>query len=141
MFDDGEVIQGLDDRWSFGGANAVEWAVGVVVFVIIGSLARTPASAMPLMLFGWIGTTATLASIRKMFPDEERGVRNAALTAIGIRPQGIPAPARIQPVWSPCPLRRVHPSSKFSRLGLESIFPTLQAQLTEEEQNEKVYNG
>ena len=72
MFDDGEVLQGLDEPWTFFGANGMEWAVGLVVFLLIGSFARTPVSAMPIMLVVWETTTSTLASTRKIYPDEQR---------------------------------------------------------------------
>lgn len=129
MYDDGEVLPGLDETWTFMGANAMEWAVGLVVFIMIGSFARTPASAMPMMLAGWIFTTATLASTRKLYPDEQRGVRNAILTSCGFPPPDVPSPAAIQPVWSAAPLREIDPESKFSKLGLDKLFPSFEDSL------------
>lgn len=125
-FDDGEVLPGLNEPWTFMGANAMEWCVGMVVFVMIGSFARTPASAMPFMLGGWVLTTTTLAATRNMFPDQERGVRNAVMTACGFPPPGIPAPAALQPVWSGAPKNKVSAKSKFTMLGLEEMFPSNQ---------------
>ncbi len=130
-FDDGEVLPGLNEPWTFIGANAMEWCVGLVVFVMIGSFARTPASAMPFMLGGWVLTTTTLASVRNMFPDQERGVRNAVLTACGFPPPGIPLPASLQPVWSGAPVRDLADESKFMQLGLERNFPSFVQQMTE----------
>jgi len=132
-FDSGEVLPGLNEPWTFMGANAMEWAVGIVVFILIGSLARTPASAMPLMIFGWVMTTATLASIRKMHPDEERGVRNALMTSAGFAPPGIPAPASLQPKWSATPLRKLDEESKFCKFGLDQIYPSFKRDLTDVE--------
>lgn len=131
QFDDGEVLQGLNETWTFMGANAMEWAVGLVVFLMIGSFARTPASAMPFMIIGWIVTTTTLATIRRMFPDEERGVRNAVLTACGFPPPGIPAPSGLQPVWSACPMKEIPDETHFSKLGLDRIFPSFRRDLTD----------
>ncbi|MCC6220689.1 MAG: hypothetical protein IT291_05540 [Deltaproteobacteria bacterium] len=121
-YDDGYVLQGLDDNWSFMGANAMEWAVGLVIFLMIGSFARSPASAMPLMIGGWILTTTTLASTRRNFPDEERGVRNAVMTACGFPPPGIPSPSLLQPVWSGAPMRELPQNCRFVQLGLEELF-------------------
>ena len=90
MQDSGDVLPGLDEPWTFMGANAMEWAVGLVVFLLIGSMSRTPASAMPLMMVGWLLTTSTLASTRRLYPDEQRGVRNAVMSACGFPPPGIP---------------------------------------------------
>ncbi len=132
MYDDGEVLPGLDETWTFAGANAMEWAVGLVVFLMIGSMARTPASSMPLMMVGWIFTTATLASTRKLYPDEQRGVRNAILTSCGFPPPDVPAPAIIQPVWSAAPVREISPKSKFAKLGLDKMFPSFESNLREE---------
>ncbi len=133
MFDDGEVLQGLDEPWTFFGANGMEWAVGLVVFLLIGSFARTPVSAMPIMLVGWITTTYTLASTRKIYPDEQRGVRNAVMTACGFPPPGIPAPASLQPFWSPAPVRELNPQSKFVIIGLDRMFPSFQQGLMDNE--------
>lgn len=130
-FDDGEVLPGLNEPWTFIGANAMEWGVGIVVFVMIGSFARTPASAMPFMLGGWVLTTTTLASIRNLFPDQERGVRNAVMTACGFPPPGIPMPSSLQPVWSPSPMRALSAKSRFVRLGFEEQFPSFTRDFTE----------
>lgn len=134
-FDDGEVLPGLNESWTFMGANAMEWGVGVVVFVMIGSFARTPASAMPFMLGGWVLTTTTLATVRNLFPDQERGVRNAVMTACGFPPPGIPAPASLQPVWSASPIREVPRRTRFARLGLENLFPSFERNMTDPDQD------
>ena len=128
-FDNGEVLQGLNETWTFMGANAVEWIAGLVVFMIIHLFAESPGKAMPFMLAGWVMTTVTLASIRKMYPDEERGVRNAIMAACGFVPKGIPAPAGLQPIWSDAPIRQLDRECDFVRLGLETSFPYSQINL------------
>lgn len=131
QFDNGEVLQGLDENWTFMGGNAMEWACGLVVFLLISLFADSPARAMPFMLLGWILTTTTLASLRRSFPDQERGVRNAVATACGFPPPGIPLPSSLQPVWSGAPSRAINPKSKFAELGLDKIFPSFQRQFEE----------
>lgn len=131
QFDDGEVLQGLDENWTFMGANAMEWACGLVVFLLISLFADSPARAMPFMLLGWILTTVTLAGLRKSFPDEERGVRNAVSTACGFPPPGIPSPSALQPVWSGAQIREINKNSKYYVLGLNKMFPTFERQYTE----------
>lgn len=133
QFDNGEVLQGLDENWTFMGANAMEWACGLVIFLLISLFADSPARAMPFMLLGWILTTTTLASLRKSFPDEERGVRNAVASSCGFPPPGIPAPASMQPVWSGAPARELDPSSRFVELGLDKMLPSFQRQFEEAE--------
>lgn len=132
-FDDGEVLQGLDENWTFMGANAMEWACGLVVFLLISLFADSPARAMPFMLLGWVLTTTTLAGLRRSFPDQERGVRNAVSTACGFPPPGIPAPSRLQPIWSGCPVRKVDEKSKFVELGLDKMFPSFERDLRDAE--------
>jgi len=127
--DDGEVLQGLDDGWTFLGANPIEWASGLAVFLLISLCSDTPARAMPFMLLGWISTTVSLASLRYTFPDQERGVRNALATACGFPPPGIPLPAKLQPVWSGQPARGYNPNSRVVRLGLDQLFPIHQQAL------------
>ncbi len=113
------------------GANAMEWACGLVVFVLISLFADSPARAMPFMLLGWILTTTTLAAMRRSFPDQERGVRNAVCVSCGFPPPGIPAPSGMQPVWSGCPMREVSENSKFAQLGLGQMFPSFKRQYTD----------
>jgi hypothetical protein len=133
QFDDGEVLQGLDENWTFMGANAMEWACGLVVFLLISLFADSPARAMPFMLLGWILTTTTLASLRRSFPDEERGVRNAVATACGFPPPGIPLPSCLQPVWSGAPAKKINPNTKFVEYGFDKMFPSFERQFEEAE--------
>lgn len=130
-FDDGEVLQGLDENWTFMGANAMEWACGLVVFLLISLFADSPARAMPFMLLGWILTTTTLAGLRRSFPDQERGVRNAVATACGFPPPGIPLPSALQPLWSGSPKKSVSPGSKYVQLGLDNMFPSFERDFRE----------
>ena len=131
QFDDGEVLQGLNETWTFMGANAMEWACGLVVFLMISLFAETPARAMPFMLMGWLVTTTALASLRRGFPDEQRGVRNALCTACGVDPPGIPTPSALQPVWSQCPIKVIGQSERFEDLGLDILFPTVESGLVD----------
>ncbi len=130
-YDNGEVLQGLNETWTFMGANMMEWACGLVVFMMISLFAATPARAMPFMLGGWIFTTTTLATVRRAYPDEERGVRNALSTACGFPPPGIPAPSSIQPIWSQVPLRELPQTCKFVKAELDQLFPSFQRDQTE----------
>jgi hypothetical protein len=95
--------------------------------------ASSMASAMPFMLMAWIGTTVSVAGLRRTFPDEHRGIRNVVLTACGFPPPGIPAPAALQPVWSACPVRALDGNSRFMKLGLDELFPSFQRDLMEPE--------
>jgi hypothetical protein len=131
--DNGEVLQGLDDRWEFMGANAMEWLAGFVSFILISLFGSSPARSMPFMMIGWISTTTAFATMRRTFPDEHRGMRNLFLSACGIQPPGIPDPARLQYDWSPAPLRDLNRESRFVKLGLNRLFPTFQRDLEVEE--------
>lgn len=133
MGDNGEVLQGLNDRWTFMGGNIVEWSCGLMVFCLISLFAETPGRAMPFMLIGGVLTTTSLASLRNSFPDEERGVRNALCAACGFPPIGIPAPSSLQPVWSASPIREIAPTKGFVQLDLDYIFPSLVDSLFDEE--------
>ncbi|MDD2943488.1 MAG: hypothetical protein PHC51_11060 [bacterium] len=131
--DDGEVLQGLADKWTFMGATLMEWGAGAVMFFIISLFGRSPVSIMPLMLAGMIITTYMLASLRKMFPDEERGVRNVFMTSCGFPPPDIPAPALLQPVWSPAPVRELPEDCNYRYLGLDVLFSSLDEKMIIEE--------
>ena len=122
-FDNGEVLNGLNQRWTFLGANIMEWGCGLMTFMIISTFSQSPVRVMPYMLLGMVATTATMASLRKSFPDEERGIRNAFMTACGFPPPGIPAPSAIQPVWSAAPVDELDEESTYRRLGLDTFYP------------------
>ncbi len=129
QYDNGEVLPGLNETWTFGGATLVEWGAGFAVFCIISLFGRSPATLMPFMLTGWVTTTWTLASVRRMFPDEERGLRNFLMTSCGIQPFGIPAPSKLQPVWSACPIAGIPKTKRFHALGLSKMFPSFEEAL------------
>jgi hypothetical protein len=123
--DNGEVIPGLNEEWTLGGAKLFEWIAGFMMFIIASELFFTNTGrAMPQLMAIWVCTTFGLAAGRRMFPDEERGVRNAALTALGISPPGIPTPASLQPYWSGAPLRELDESSLFRELQLDLVLTT-----------------
>jgi hypothetical protein len=129
--DNGEVLQGIEEDWNFMGANVMEWSVGFVAFLLISLFARSPARAMPFMLAGGVLTTTTLAALRRTYPDAQRGLTNASLTACGFPPPGIPAPAVLQPVWSGAPLKMIREDSKFSKIGLNKILPSFERDATD----------
>ncbi len=119
--DGGEVIPGLNEDWTFGGAKLMEWMGGLMTAFMVSTFYAKPAHHMPLLVLIWIGTTLTLALTRKKFPDEERGVRNMCMAACGFAPPGIPAPARLQPLWSGAPIRSLRPLCLYEQLELDSV--------------------
>src|SRR5262249_44466836 len=112
--------------WNFMGANIFEWGCGFMAFIIISLFAKNPVRAMPFMIGGSILTTTTLAAMRRTYPDEQRGLRNALLTACGFVPPGLPAPSSIQPVWSGAPMKTIPKDIKFTQLGLINMFPSFE---------------
>ena len=75
----------------------------------------------PLMIIVALGTTLGLASIRRGFPDEERGLRNACMVAMGFEPPGIPAPAQFRSYWSGAPVKSLPEKSYFNELNLDEV--------------------
>lgn len=123
--DNGEEIPGLNEDWMFAGAKLFEWIAGFMALLITSELFVSNASrSMPLLVMVMVGTTFGLASVRRSFPDEERGVRNLVMITLGFEPPGIPKPAQIQPLWSGSPVRAMSQKSNFAQLGLEEIFPS-----------------
>lgn len=120
--DAGEVLPGLHETWTFLGANALEWGAGLIVFLLISLFFENVAAGMPFMLLGWVLTTVQLAVLRKMYPDEERGVRNAFMSACGFPPIDIPPPSSMQHIWSATPLGELSKESRFVKLGLNDLF-------------------
>lgn len=114
--DDGSVIPGLNEEWTFAGAKLMEWMTGVTTAFLASCLIEKPATAMPLLVIIMIGTTLAMSSLRRRFPDEERGVMNLVMSSLGFQPIGIPAPARLQPRWS---------GGRISSLPKECLFVTL----------------
>jgi hypothetical protein len=120
--DNGEVIPGLNDDWTFAGASAFEWMSGFVAMILVSGFFNKPAQYGPLLIGVLITTSMTLAANRRRFPDDVRGLRNACLTKLGFEPPDIPTPASLQPYWSGAPLRALPESSEFKQLGLDALF-------------------
>ena len=128
--DNGEVIIGLNEPWTLGGAKLNEWIAGFTVFLIAAEVVFNPVTKhMPHLMITWVMTTFGLAALRRSFPDEERGIRNFFCTAVGVAPIGIPAPAQLQPYWSGAPVKALNPECDYTRLELEKVF------VSEEEQD------
>lgn len=122
--DSGEVIPGLDEGWTFAGARPMEWGSGLVLGMCAQELLFTgsPASTMPYFIGIIVGTALLLKSLRKAFPDEERGVANYCMAQLGVEPPSIPPPAQLQPLWSGSPLQAISPKKEYVELGLNDIF-------------------
>ena len=118
--DNGGVIPGLNESWTLGGAKLNEWIAGFTMFMVASELFfSSTATSMPQLMIIWVSTTFGMASLRRMYPDEERGLRNSVMTALGIEPPGIPAPAPLQPYWSGAPIQQQKPMSEYVQLGIE----------------------
>lgn len=123
--DSGEEIPALNESWTFAGAKLFEWMAGFVMFIICSEvLVDNIGKSMPLLVGIMVITTFSLASLRRAFPDEERGVRNLVMVSCGFAPPGIPKPSAIQPVWSGAPIRELEGENEFYKLGLHEVFPT-----------------
>lgn len=119
--DGGDVIPGLNEDWTFAGAKIFEWMAGFMTSFLAANMVDKPAQWMPVLVMIWIGTTLSLALMRKKFPDEERGVRNVVMVSCGFEPPGIPAPSKLQPLWSGAPIKAVKEESLYAQLGLEEL--------------------
>lgn len=117
--DNGEVIPGLNEEWTLCGATIMEWAAGFVAFMIAGeTLVTNISTSMPLLMGLWFATTVGLATLRRRFPDEQRGVANLAVVSLGFCPINIPPPACLQPIWSGAPVKKLDEECRFNQLGL-----------------------
>jgi hypothetical protein len=119
--DNGQVIPGLNEDWTFAGCKPFEWLAGFMTSFLVANMIEKPATWMPILVMIWIGTTLALAFLRKKFPDEERGVRNLVMVTCGFEPPGIPAPSKLQPLWSGGPIKAVKEDSLYAQLGLEEL--------------------
>jgi hypothetical protein len=119
--DDGHVIPGLNEAWSFGGAKLMEWMAGITTAFLCSTMFDKPAHVMPWLVLAAIGTALILASLRKKFPDEERGVMNVFMTTCGFSPPGIPTPAKLQPRWSGGRISCLKDTCLYMQLGLELV--------------------
>lgn len=122
--DDGHVIPALNENWTFAGATPMEWASGLAAAIIFSELfVSNLGRSMPLILMVLISVPILLATLRKTYPDEERGLRNHLMSILGIAPPGIPKPAMLQPIWSGSPIADIREDSHYKRLALDSLFP------------------
>ena len=119
--DNGEVIVALNEDWSFAGATLPEWMSGFVVFLISTEMFDKISRSMPLLLLMWLGTTFLLATARKSFPDEERGLQNYLVTCVGFVPPGLPSPSKFNPFWSTCPMRQLPETTHYNTLQLDDV--------------------
>lgn len=132
--DNGEEIPGLNEDWTFAGAKLFEWIAGFMALLIASELfVENAGRSMPLLVMIMVMTTFGLASLRRSFPDEERGVRNLVMLSLGFNPPGIPKPAQVQPVWSAAPVRELEENSNFRQLGLDEVFESTPMDGEEEE--------
>jgi hypothetical protein len=134
LVDNGEVIPGLNEDWKLGGAKLFEWVAGLMMLIIAQELVfdEKISRSMPALMLIWVGTTFGLAALRQGFPDEERGLRNKAMTAVGIAPPGIPTPAILQPIWSAARQRELNPKSRLVELGIDEALKYGEAKRGEE---------
>jgi hypothetical protein len=119
--DDGHVIPGLNEDWTFAVSKLMEWMAGVTSAFMTSLLFEKPAHYMPLLVLVMIGTTLMLSTLRKRFPDEERGVMHLLMTGCGFAPPGIPTPAKLQPRWSGGRISSLKPTSMYVQLGLDEV--------------------
>ena len=130
--DDGYVIPGLNENWTFAGAKPMEWASGLVAALVFTELFVTNMGrSMPLILMVLVSVPIVLATLRKTYPDEERGLRNHLMSVLGLEPPDIPAPSQIQPVWSGMRIEDLENNCEFKRLGLDII---LEPELEDEDE-------
>jgi hypothetical protein len=122
--DNGEEIVGLNEDWTFLGANFAEWIGGFCACLIVGEVFFKGKInvGMPMMLISCIGTALFLSRVRKLFPDEHRGLRNSVMVGLGFTPPGIPKPAIFQRDWSGTPIHELDKDSLFRQIGLYEKF-------------------
>ena len=116
-----KLIPGLDEDWTLGGANLLEWMAGFMALIIASEVVFTGkmTRSMPALMTVWVSVTFGLAALRKMFPDGQRGLMNKVLVSVGVCPPNLPAPAVLRPFWSGFPLRELAPDCKLKQLGIE----------------------
>jgi hypothetical protein len=124
--DDGHVIPALNEDWSFAGAKLMEWMAGLTTAFLASSAVEKPAHWMPFLVLIMIGTTISLATLRKRFPDEERGVMHLFMTTCGFAPPGIPAPSKLQPRWSGGRISSLNKNSLFMQLDMDELLQMAQ---------------
>ena len=121
--DNGEVIPGLNDGYTFLGAKIMEWMSGFIMAMLTAAIFQINITQWaPLLVIIAFFTTTSMAKLRRSFPDEERGIANLCASRLGFSPPGIPRPARIQPFWSGCPIKGYPELKEFNYLGLDEVF-------------------
>lgn len=120
--DDGYVIPGLNENWTFAGAKPMEWASGLVAMILVNEFfVSNMGRSMPLLLMVLVLVPIGLATLRKAYPDEERGLRNHLMSFLGVAPPDIPPPAQLQPTWSGLRLQQLEEDKLFMQLGLDLL--------------------
>jgi hypothetical protein len=119
--DNGEVIPGLDEDWTLGGANLLEWMAGFMALIIASEviIPGKMTKNMPVLMAIWVGVTFGLAMLRKMYPDGQRGLMNRAMVLVGLCPPGLAPPAELQPFWSGFPATELGERCKLRELGID----------------------
>ncbi len=133
--DSGEVIPGLNENWTFAGANATEWMSGFIMFLISSEMFDKISRAMPILLLIWLLTTFALSFARRAFPDEERGLRNYLMVKVGLAPEGIPPAAELIPIFSGAPMRKRPEVSRYAELELDLAFAVNNTDRAEDDQS------
>lgn len=134
--DSGEEIPMLNEQWEFAGCRLFEWVSGVMLLLLIFSVSGKAAPMMvPVGITVAIVAAKIFATLRKRFPDEERGVRNFFMVSMGFAPPFIPTPAALQPNWSGGRLKSLKETTRFKELGLDDIFEIHTEDLSEDEVN------
>jgi hypothetical protein len=132
--DDGYEIPRLNENWTFAGATPMEWASGLVSGILFQELfIANLGQSMPIFVAIVIGIPVLMATARKSFPDEERGVRNHVMVAMGVPPTGIPTPSKLQPVWSGLPMQQIDKNKEYAQLDLDKVIHFNDPVNTEEE--------
>lgn len=120
--DDGYVIPGLNENWTFAGAKPMEWASGLMAALIFTELfVSNIGRSMPLIMMVLVSVPIILATLRKAYPDEERGLRNHIMSIMGLEPPDIPSPSMLQPVWSGMRIEELAEKTEFRQLGLDVV--------------------
>jgi hypothetical protein len=132
--DNGEEIPGLNQDWTFLGAKPLEWLAGFAAFVLCAEVffKGNLGPSVPILLIISVGTTTSLASLRRRFPDEERGVMNLMLVSLGFKPPNLPTPSALQKYWSGAPLRELDKEKEFMTLNLDQLFENREKKEDEE---------
>ena len=130
--DNGEEIPGLNEEWSLLGAKLMEWVSGLIMAMVCSELfGLKTGKTFPFVAIAFLATVFLLASLRRQFPDEERGIRNLVMVFLGFAPPGIPAPAAIESRWSGGPVRQAAPKSYYTELELEHLFDRVDVEAQE----------